>query len=72
MKRTPREKLMNPAPGSPIAAARDFGIDLTLLAENLKLTPAERVKNNDQLINDLVKFESAMKRAKRDLKVTSG
>ena len=30
-------------PGSRIAAARDFGIDLNLLIANLRLTPAERV-----------------------------
>jgi hypothetical protein len=66
-KRTPEEKLMNPRPGSPIAKARDFGIDLTLLVENLRLTPAQRIKSNDQAVNDLVKFEQAMKRAKGSL-----
>ncbi len=59
------EKLMNPKPGSPIAAAKDFGIDLTLLVENLRLTPAERIRNNDRAINDLVKFEAAMKESKK-------
>ncbi len=29
--RTPEEKLLNPRPGSKIAEARDYGIDLTLL-----------------------------------------
>ena len=65
MKRTREEKLLNPVPGGRIAPARDFGIDLTLLIENLKLTPAERLKNNDAAINDLIKFEEAIKRAKR-------
>ncbi len=69
MKRTPREKLLNPAPGSKIAAARDFGIDLTLLVENLRLTPAERVKKNDALINDMVRFEAAVTKAKREAKL---
>ncbi len=63
--RTREEKLLNPRPGSRIAAARDFGIDLTLLVENLRLTPAERVKNNDAAVNDLFKFEEAMLRAKK-------
>jgi hypothetical protein len=63
--RTREEKLLNPRPGSRIAAARDFGIDLTLLVENLRLTPAERVKNNDAAVNDLLKFEEAMLRAKK-------
>jgi hypothetical protein len=64
MKRTPEEKLLNPRPGSKIAAARDFGIDLTLLVENLRLTPAERIKRNDQAVNSVLKFAEAMKRAK--------
>ena len=35
-------KLRNPAPGSRIEAAKEFGIDLSLLIEQLRLTPAER------------------------------
>lgn len=57
--------MLNPRPGSRIAAARDYGIDLTLLVENLRLTPAQRVKNNDDAVNDLLKFEEAMRRAKK-------
>jgi len=45
MKRTIEEKLLNPKPGSKIAAAKEFGIDLTLLIKNLQLTPEERVNN---------------------------
>jgi len=65
MKRTPREKLLDPSPGGKIAEARDFGIDLTQLAENLRYTPAERIKRNDDAANSMVKFEEAMRRAKR-------
>ena len=36
-------RLLNPAPGSRIEAAKKFGIDLTLLISQLRLTPAERV-----------------------------
>ena len=36
------QRLLNPAPGSKIAAARDYGVDLTLLIEQLRLTPEER------------------------------
>ncbi|MFT3744958.1 MAG: hypothetical protein QM785_11785 [Pyrinomonadaceae bacterium] len=68
MKRTPEEKLLNPRPGSKIAAARDFGIDLTLLVENLRLTPAERIRKNDALANDFIKFESAVRKAKQGSK----
>ena len=38
------ERLRNPRPGSKIEAAQRYGVDLTLLIENLRLTPAERVE----------------------------
>jgi hypothetical protein len=34
---------MHPRPGSRIEAAQRYGIDLTLLMESIRLTPAERV-----------------------------
>lgn len=36
--------LLNPPPGSKAAAARDFGIDLTLTLHNLQLTPQQRLE----------------------------
>ncbi len=36
--------LLDPPPGSKAAAARDFGIDLTLTIENLRLTPQQRLE----------------------------
>ena len=65
MSRSREENLLNPPPGSRIAAAKEFGIDLTLLIENLRLTPAQRVRSNDQAINDLQRFENAMRRTRR-------
>ena len=39
------EKLLrNPPAGSPIEAAREFGIDLTLVISQLRLIPEERVR----------------------------
>ncbi|MBX3288504.1 MAG: hypothetical protein KF855_04085 [Acidobacteria bacterium] len=67
MKRTREEKLLDPRPGSRIAAARDFGIDMTQIVENLRLTPAERIKNNDDAVNSILKFEEAVRRAKAKL-----
>ncbi len=64
VKRTAEEKLLDPLPGSKIAEARDFGIDLTMLAENLRYTPAERIKRNDQAANSMLKFEEAVRKAK--------
>lgn len=39
------DRLRNPVPGGRIEAARARGVDLTLLIEQLRLTPAERVRN---------------------------
>jgi len=38
------QRLLHPAPGTRIAAAKEFGIDLTLLLDQLRLTPAERAR----------------------------
>ncbi len=38
------ELITNPPPGSKLAEAKEYGIDLTLLYENLKLTPTERAR----------------------------
>ena len=36
------DRLLHPAPGSRIEAARNHGTDLTLLVEQLRLTPGAR------------------------------
>jgi len=38
-----RQLLMNPRPGSKVAAALEFGIDLTSTFGQLKKTPQERI-----------------------------
>ena len=38
------ERLRNPRAGSRIEAAQRFGVDLTLLIEQLRLSPAERAR----------------------------
>jgi hypothetical protein len=38
------ELISNPPPGSDLAAAKEYGIDLSLLVENLDLTVAERLR----------------------------
>lgn len=63
--RTPEEKLLNPRPGSKIAEAKEFGIDLTLLVSNLRLSPEERLRKNDDLNSGLDQLAEAMRRAKR-------
>ena len=52
MKRTPEEKLLNPRPGSKIAEARDFGIDLTQIVENLRI---------EKLQNAMIGFEDVLR-----------
>ena len=63
MSRTPEEKLLNPRPGSKIAAARDFGIDLTLIVENLRLSPEQRIQ---KLQEAMIGLEDLRRNARRD------
>jgi hypothetical protein len=65
MKRTPEEKLLNPRPGSKIAAAKEFGIDLTLIVRQLRLTPEERLKELEQ---EMIVFEELDRQAKQNQK----
>ncbi len=60
---TAEDKLRNPPPGSRIAVARDFGIDLTLLIERLRKTPEERVRDLQQAIEGLEKIRGKARRA---------
>lgn len=39
--------LIDPKPGTKAAAAREFGIDLSLTVSNLRLTPEERIRRLD-------------------------
>jgi|GEM_PF-1515101 len=43
--------------------AREYGIDLSLLAENLKLTPAERLEAHDQALAVQLALQAAVKKA---------
>ncbi|MEP7213126.1 MAG: hypothetical protein ABI791_08630 [Acidobacteriota bacterium] len=61
MSRTPEEKLLNPRPGSLVAAARDFGIDLSLTASQLRLTPQQRIDNLQASMKFLAELEKARK-----------
>jgi hypothetical protein len=74
MKRSLEEKLLNPRPGSKAAAAKEFGIDLTLLLENLRLTPDQRVRNMQQAMISLEKFsrEAEIWRKKNSGKLGNG
>jgi hypothetical protein len=57
------ERLLNPARGSAIEAARQFGIDLTLIIERLRLTPEERVRELQRAMNSLAQIRGAARKA---------
>ena len=64
--RSPEEKLLNPRPGSKIAEAKEFGIDLTLIVENLKLTPEQRL---NKLQSAMESFDKLRREASKNAKV---
>jgi hypothetical protein len=57
-----RQRLMNPPPGSRMEAARNYGIDLTLLVEQLRLSPAERALNLEHVSKALGKVRGVARR----------
>lgn len=59
---TAEERLRNPLSGSRVEAARDYGIDLTLLIERLRKTPEERVRDLQSAINGLEKIRGKARR----------
>jgi hypothetical protein len=58
------ERLRNPAPGSRIEAAQRYGVDLTLLIEQLRLTPAERVRRMHQAAQAAEQLRGAARRGR--------
>ncbi len=62
-------KLRHPAPGGHIEAARRFGVDLSLLAERLRLTPEKRLEDLQRVMIDLDEMRSLVRahdKAERD------
>jgi hypothetical protein len=59
------QRLINPPPGSALESARDFGIDLSLLAGRLRLSPEERLRDLQQVMRALEQIRAA-KRPQRD------
>lgn len=54
-----RQLIMNPRPGSKVAAAKEFGIDLTLTFVQLKKTPQERLDDLQSAMRGLEEFARA-------------
>lgn len=57
-----QQNLLHPAPGSRIEAAAAMGVDLTLLIEQLRLTPAERARKLESAVTALEKVRGAARR----------
>jgi hypothetical protein len=55
-------RLLHPAPGSRIEAAKKYGVDLTLLVEQLRLTPEERVRKLESASEVLAKVRGIARR----------
>ena len=55
-------RLLQPTPGSRIEAAQKFGIDLTLLVEQLRLTPAERGRRLEEVSTAVEKARGAARK----------
>ena len=55
-------RLRNPAPGSRIEAAQKYGIDLSLLIEQLRRTPAERARIAESASIEIEKVRGAARK----------
>jgi hypothetical protein len=59
---TERERLLiEPKPGTAAAAARDFGVDLSLTVSNLRLTPEERIKRLDDHVGGILALRRSLR-----------
>lgn len=54
-----RRLIVNPRPGSKVAAAQEFGIDLTLTLGQLRKTPQERLDDQQSAMRGLEEFARA-------------
>jgi hypothetical protein len=61
MSKAGEDYFLNPPPGSAAARAVEFGIDLTLTLENLRLTPEERIRKLDDHIAGITKMKATAK-----------
>ncbi len=66
MNRDPETYLLNPPTGSAAERARDFGIDLTLTLQCLRLTPTERVRQLQLAMAEIETMRAGRTDAKAD------
>ena len=60
------ERLRNPVPGGKVEAASEFGVDVTLLIEQIKLSPAERVRRMHALAQSVESVRGTARKAKHE------
>jgi len=60
--RLAEKRLLNPARGSRIEAAQKWGVDMTLLVEQLRLTPAERARKLERAAKAVERIRGAARR----------
>ena len=53
------EYFLNPPAGSAAARAAEFGTDLTLTLEHLRLNPEERIRKLDNFINGVADLKAS-------------
>jgi hypothetical protein len=53
--------LIDPKPGTKAAAARDFGIDLSLTVSNLRLTPEQRIRQLDSHVDGIRELRRSLR-----------
>jgi hypothetical protein len=56
------QRLLNPSLGGAIEAAQKFGIDLGLIIERLRLTPAQRIEALQQTMIDFTQIRGAARK----------
>ena len=61
---TPEQEdyFLNPPPSSAAARAVEFGVDLTLTLENLRLTPEERIRKLENFIRGVQRLKASARR----------
>jgi hypothetical protein len=61
---TPEEEdyFLNPPPGSAAERAVEFGVDLTLTLENLRLSPEDRIRKLDEFILAVQRLKASARR----------
>lgn len=52
---------LNPPPGSAAARAEEFGTDLTLTLQNLRLTPEQRIRKLESFIEGITKLKASFR-----------